>query len=392
MSLRVLYCYSKKIFNGKNGVYYSINAYFFRKLSQFFEKMYFLAPVADFTKQLRRFDETPQLKVVKTRGYRNRVFWCAQKYFWSFQSVFKFKEWQDRADVVVLTIPSAITYLAFLPLINKPLVVQVVGDEQEVFRVSTSLRCKIERFSRFLKFRELTERYLLRKANAIICRNIRFKHEMAKRYGLSESKISVITPGIDTSIFTQLDSSRRQKIKKKLELKANDLIIGFVAMYISRAKGADILIKAFSRLRDENPHVKLLLIGNDKLGFRRHPSIIYRGPVNKNELPYCYNAMDIFVFPSRSDSAPKAVMEAFACGVPVVASNVGAIPDWIKEGENGFLTEPDDVDRIISCCRRLLKNEELRIKIGKNARKYAVRNFDLVDLAKKNADIIKGNI
>jgi len=391
LNLTLLYCYPNRIFNENDGVYYSTIAYLFRDLSKFFEKMYLMAPVADFrTEQLRRFDETPQLEVIKTKSYQNRFLWVAQKYFWSFQSAPKFKEYQYRADVVVLNIPSALTCLAYLPLINKPLVVRVVGDEQEVSRVSTSLRCKIECSSRFLKLRELAEQYLLRKANAIICRNDKFKDKIVKKYGLSRSKISVIVPAINTDIFKPLDLNYRQKIKENLGLKANQLVVGFVSMYISRAKGAVTLLKAFSRLHNESPQVRLLLIGKDKLGLKGNPSIICCGLVNKNELPYYYNAMDILVFPSRSEGAPKVVMEAFACGIPVVASNVGAISDWIKDGENGFLIGPGDVNEIVDCCRKLLESEELRTKIGKAARKYAVQNFDHIELTKKNVDVIKG--
>jgi glycosyltransferase involved in cell wall biosynthesis len=294
--------------------------------------------------------------------------------------------------VVVLNIPSALTCLAYLPLIKKPLVVRVVGDEQEVSRVSTSLRCKIECSSRFLKLRELAEQYLLRKANAIICRNDKFKDKIVKKYGLSKSKISVIVPAINTDIFKPLDLNYRQKIKENLGLKASQLVIGFVSMYISRAKGAVTLLNAFSRLHNESPQVKLLLIGKDKLGLKKNPSIICCGLVNRNKLLHYYNAMDIVVFPSRSEGAAKVVMEAFACGIPVIASNVGATSDWIKDGETGFLVEPGDVNKIVDCCRKLLESEDLRTKIGEAARKYALQNFNHIEITKKNIDVIKGII
>ncbi len=388
----MLYCSFKQSFIKSDSNYYSTGSfpYFIPALSQFFEEMYLMVPVSHcpiaWTSKL---DKAPSLRVVETRAYQNKYLQFLQGYLWSFENIFKFKRWQARADVVLIAVPSTLPYLAYLPFINKPVVALVAGDEQEIAKISTSPLTKMGKFIGLLKFRELLEDYLLKKSAAIICRNSEFKQKLLHRRSLPESKINIIVPGIDTNIFSPFTSKQRDEIRQALGLNDN-FVIGFVAGALSHAKGADTLIKAFNQLRSEYTNVKLLLIGEDILGLKRDQSIISCGRVKKEDLPPYYNAMDIFVFPTRSEAAGKVLMEACACGIPVVSTNVGGPRQLIKEGKTGFLVNPGDVNKITSYCQMLLEDEGLRKRMGEEGRKYALENFDYHQLAQRVADVIKG--
>ena len=390
--MKLLYCSYKQVYK-KDGNYYSTGSFpdFLPFLSKFFEKAYLMVPVSAYTiNGVSKLTDAQQLKVVETKTYKNRYLQYMQSYFWSFRNMLRFKELQDKVDVVLIGIPSAVTYLAYIPIINKPLVTFIVGDEQEVIEASDSLIVKIERFICFSKFRELIEKYLVKKSDAIICRNNRFKEKLIQKYDIPESKINVIFSYVKANIFKPLTPNEKEKIKRDLRLKDDDIVVGFVATYISPSKGADDLIEAFERMKREYSNIKLLLIGEDKIGIPKNDSIIHCGLVKREKLLDYYSVMDIFVFPSRSEGTPKVVMEACACGIPVISTKVGGIPDLVKEGYNGFLVNPGDINAIVDHCKMFLNDVELRNIMGKKAGEYAVENFDFDKLVKRTADVIEG--
>lgn len=391
--MKLLYCSHRGNFIKIGSDYYCGGSwpYFIPALAQFFEPMYLMVPVSHHSiPWTTKLDKAPNLKVIETKAYRNETLqFIQQSYLWSWGNVLKFRKWQAQVDVVLFAVPSTLPYLAYLPFINKPVVALVAGDEQELAKISSSSPItKIEKFTGLLKFRELLENYLLKKSAAIICLNHQFKQKLLHKYNFPESKVNILLIGIDTDMFKPFTLEQKNRIRQDLGLKDN-LVIGFVAGIISHSKGADTLIAAFNQLKGKYPQVRLLLIGEDILGFERDQSIIYCGRLRKEDLPTYYNVMDIFVFPTWSEGAPKVVMEALACGIPVISTNVGGIPELIKAGETGFLVNPGDVNKIVSYCQMLLEDEGLRKRVGEKSRKYALENFDYHQLARRTADVIK---
>ena len=395
LSMKLLYCAFKQNFIKKDENYYSTGSFpdFLPSLSKFFEKVYLMVPVGTYMVDgVSKLTDTPQLEVVETKMHKNTYLRHLQSYFWSFENILRFMGVQHRADVVLLAIPASVTCLAYIPIINKPLVTLIAGDEQEVLVASNSPVTKIEHFIGFWKIRELIEKYLVKKSDVIICRNHKFKEKLIRKYNVIGSDVHVITSGVKTNIFKPMDMGEKEKIRRDLGLKNDDIVMGFVATHISHSKGADSLMGAFEMLEKEHSNVKLLLIGDDMIGIHENASIIYCGLVKREKLPNYYNAMDIFVFPSRSEGAPKVVMEACACGIPVISTNVGGIPELIKEGKTGFTVDPGDVCGIADCCRLLIEDEKLSRVMGRKAREYAVEKFDFDYLVEKTTEVIKSQV
>ncbi len=88
------------------------------------------------------------------------------------------------------------------------------------------------------------------------------------------------------------------------------------------------------------------------------------------------NAADLFLIPSQSESFGLAALEAMACGIPVVASSVGGLPELVRHNETGFIAEIGDINRMAKYCIDLLTNERKRILFSENSRKRAVELFD----------------
>lgn len=389
--LKLLYCAYKQLYK-KDGDYYSTGSFpdFLPSLSKFFEKIYLMVPVnKHMVNGVSKLAHSEQLKIVETKMYKIRYLRYMLSYIWSFMNVLKFNRLQKDVDVVLIAIPSTMLYLAYIPFINKPLVTLIAGDEQEVLLAQNTPLLKLERFLGLLKLRESMENCLVNKSDVIICMNNKFKEKLIQKYNVPESIINVIAIGVKTNLFKPVTSNEKEKIRHDLGLKKDDIVIGFAATHISHSKGADILKEVFEKVKTEYLNVKLLLIGDDMIGIKNNDSIINCGLVKREKLQNLYNAMDIFVFPSRSEGAPKVVMEACACGLPVISSKVGGIPELITEGETGFTVESGDIAGIIHYCQLLIKNAGLRVEMGRKAREYAVKHFDFDDLVNKSAKIIK---
>jgi glycosyltransferase involved in cell wall biosynthesis len=86
---------------------------------------------------------------------------------------------------------------------------------------------------------------------------------------------------------------------------------------------------------------------------------------------------DLFLMPSGSETFGLAALEAMACNVPVVASDVGGLPELIVDGSTGCLCPVDDLDAFTACCRRLLTDDDLHADMATAARARAVETFDI---------------
>jgi glycosyltransferase involved in cell wall biosynthesis len=147
-------------------------------------------------------------------------------------------------------------------------------------------------------------------------------------------------------------------------------------------KGIQYLIKAFQRVRKENKKVKLVIAGRGEFEpyLRKIASSIsgiifvgYVGSVITKRLLY-ENCLGVVV-PSIYETFPMVILEAMACGKPIIASNVGGIPMLVKHGGNGFLVKPKDVGALESFIRTLLEDASLRRKMGMNGRKLVEKEF-----------------
>ena len=147
------------------------------------------------------------------------------------------------------------------------------------------------------------------------------------------------------------------------------------------------LLEAFRLLLKKCPNTELWLLGDGELRDQMESyaqSLDIQDRVRflgsqENVYPYLHDA-DVFVLPSRYEGMPMTVIEAMGTGLPIVASNVGGIPDMVKDGESGLLTTlaPEDIAR---CCAALLRDEKLRERLGRRARAESGR-FSAEEMAR----------
>jgi glycosyltransferase involved in cell wall biosynthesis len=107
------------------------------------------------------------------------------------------------------------------------------------------------------------------------------------------------------------------------------------------------------------------------------------GACKPEEVIEWYQKASVFVCPSLSESFPIVNLEALSCATPVVATNVGATPEVVRNYKNGILVPPNDVAKLAEGIQYLLDNEEIRQKFGQEGRKWVVENFSIDAVAER---------
>jgi glycosyltransferase involved in cell wall biosynthesis len=188
-------------------------------------------------------------------------------------------------------------------------------------------------------------------------------------------QVSFIPNGVDAELFAP--GPRDAALASSLEL-GDGPVVAFVGE-ARRKKGLTVLLAAFARLCDAcDPPPVLLLVGGVRRDdapilevFRRqYPALKVRAVPNvaHDQLPAYYRLADVLVFPSVRDGLPNALLEGMACERVVIASEVGGIPDAVRDQETGLLVRPGDVAALTEAMLALLSNPERRERLGRAAR------------------------
>jgi teichuronic acid biosynthesis glycosyltransferase TuaC len=210
--------------------------------------------------------------------------------------------------------------------------------------------------------------------------------------GINENKVIVVPNGVDIEKFKPL---KKNNARNLLNLPVDKKIVLFVGSLRS-IKGVDYLIEAAKDF--VNTNAELYIVGRDD-GLKRSlvkmvqelkitDFVKFIGPVNHEDIPLWISASDILVLPSLSEGRPNVVLEAFACEVPVVATDVGGIPELMINGEMGYLVPAKNSLELSKKVNKLLEDENLREKMGKLGRKSIIqRGLTWEAHAKKTVDI-----
>lgn len=192
-------------------------------------------------------------------------------------------------------------------------------------------------------------------------------------YGIKLPQI-VIPYNINNQLFNKnvLNPLTLQQLQQTLKPNNEKIILSSGALIYR--KGMDIVINAFLLLPPELQHQnKLIILGDgiekDALNklTKGHPNIILAGFKEKEEIPYYFALADIFIFASRYDGWALVINEAFAAGLPVIASiTTGAAREWIKDETNGYLVHEPSPEQYAFFLEKLIKNNELCKKISSN--------------------------
>ncbi len=235
------------------------------------------------------------------------------------------------------------------------------------------------------------EAEVMRVADRLIAATPLERAQMVWLYGADAAKISVVPCGVDLNLFRPIP---QEEAKKVLGLPQERCIILFVGR-LEPLKGIDTLLRAIARLAPEMPcwrdELAVVIIGGApgagieqadaersrlerlraELGLQ--DLVTFQGAQAQDTLVYYYSAAEMVVMPSHYESFGMVALEAMACGTPVIASKVGGLAFSVQEGKTGYLVPSGDAATMADRIRLLLKDPDLRQRLGRQAARWAQR-------------------
>lgn len=205
--------------------------------------------------------------------------------------------------------------------------------------------------------------------------------------GLEKRKIDIIPFGVDVNFYRPLEANKNENIFQVLS-------VG----YLIERKGFEYLIKAIQEVLKKHVNVRLTIVGSGplekmlkylikKLELKDNVKIMKN--ISDEELLHLYNFSDLFVLPSIVDSQGNTeglgvvLLEAMACGLPVIGSDVGGIPDIIQDNETGLLVTQKESLELSGAILNLIENENLRKKLAINGYNRVRWKFSWEKIAEK---------
>ena len=270
-------------------------------------------------------------------------------------------------------------------MINKfPTVVKMhntwLGEFERYKKVSGNVTRKMDSAT-MMRLYVRMDRTCCKKADHLICISDVIKNE-TKKYGITETKMTVIHNGIDYARFDV-----KENYRDNLNLKG--LVVGYIGR-LEPHKGVEFIIKAA-----KNIHAQFLLVGGgsdegrlkglvQKLGLEK--KIKFTGYLPYDEIPKYYASVDVVVYPTLYEPLGNVVLEAMAAGKPIIASNVDGIPEIFEEG-TGYMLAPSELEhQLAEKLKILLGDDKLRKKMGAKG-KELVKGHSWVEVARETVKV-----
>jgi glycosyltransferase involved in cell wall biosynthesis len=242
-------------------------------------------------------------------------------------------------------------------------------------------------------------RWLLIRAGAVVAISSEIQHALNIR-GIADSHIRRIPNAVDLKKFCPVSRDEQARLRQRFGLPAQRTLLIFSGR-LSRAKGLPMLMEAWPTLMQRFPGVGLLVVGSGKLSFddcEAEVKQLVAGAGLQNDVLFLgesdrvhelLQAADMFVFPTEYEGFSLALVEALGSGIPVVATSVGAAPDLIRDGENGFLFPPKNKDALIAAIDRAMRARQRWPDITQAAR-TSVMVYDIGVVADQYMQLAHG--
>jgi glycosyltransferase involved in cell wall biosynthesis len=227
-------------------------------------------------------------------------------------------------------------------------------------------------------------RFLHHAYNRIIFLTRYLEQQTRRCFGPTLPPSEVIPFGVDFSCFYRVEQATK---RQELGIAPYEKVILFVGRFVGW-KRVELVIELTRQLRTKGLPVRAIIIGGGKWGNRATEeryhalarplgsAVVFTGPKQQDELRDYLSMADVLVLPSLSETFGNVLLEAGACKLACVASEVGGVPEVIAHGETGYLFPPHDVATLVSCVEELLRNTQQAQKMGEQAYQRVKALFD----------------
>jgi glycosyltransferase involved in cell wall biosynthesis len=210
------------------------------------------------------------------------------------------------------------------------------------------------------------------------------------KFGIPADKIRLLQNGLNDDLFSDIRKTDSVKIR-----------FGFIGTILP-AKGLDVLIKAFNRIRKKDVELKIYGSLYSYADFEDYPfylkkiaknkNIKFMGGFNHSEIAGVFREIDVLIVPSIwHENSPLVINEAFLSNTPVIASNIGGIPELVRDGFNGFLFKPGDPLDLQEKIEYIMDNLEIVSELRKNMLKIKTIKENAKELEELYGDLTKSS-
>ena len=287
---------------------------------------------------------------------------------------------KEKSDIMVaITLEFLSTFLAALAkgVLHIPLVVWPKGDRPTFGKSLLDLVPQV--------YHQTLGRFAIRRADRVFCQTEHLR-ETVRRLGASDREIRIVPQGVDTERFRPgLDTTA---LRRELGIREGVRVVLFVGRLFP-VKGVRYLLQAGKAILEQYPQTLFVITGIGPLEqelkamAQQIDSTRFLFVGFRQDIPLLLNLATVFVLPSLTEGMPQTIVEAYACGVSVVASNVGGVRDILRDGDHGFAVPARDPAAIAHAVNRILGDEALRRKMSANNRQTAVTFYDLDKVARE---------
>jgi glycosyltransferase involved in cell wall biosynthesis len=224
---------------------------------------------------------------------------------------------------------------------------------------------------------------IIRGASKVIALNQTEAAEL-RLFGVPNEKIAIIPNGVDLAEYSDLPS--KGSFKEKFGLNKNEKIVLYLGR-IHEIKGIDILVKAFANIIAKLDDVRLVIIGPDDgylseiealtKALKIESKVLFAGPLYGEAELQAYVDSNVYVLPSRYEIWGLTVLEAYACGTPVIASKVGGLTDLVLDGITGFSIESGNIHNLADAITVILNDDCRAREMGLMGELFVKKNFDI---------------
>jgi len=229
--------------------------------------------------------------------------------------------------------------------------------------------------------------------DAIIAVSENVKKKELKETHINSRKIIVLNNCVDAEKFRPPTIHERIDAKNFFHISTNSFIIGSVGR-LHPDKNFTILLQVINKIQYINPNLNVIIAGTgeqlnelEKQSAKLGLSNIVKLIGVQKEISKLLWVYDIFVLTSLVEGSPNALLETMSSGLPVIATDVGGVPEIIKNNQNGILIPKQDENALVEKIIQLMNNPELRTRLGKNAREFVLENHS-IDNTVKNLENI----
>jgi colanic acid/amylovoran biosynthesis glycosyltransferase len=248
---------------------------------------------------------------------------------------------------------------------------------------------------------DLTKEPIDRGFLAVTCRDAAFvrcvsgygRRRLISMTGIDDARITVIHCGVDTRYFAPRASGESEMRKTRTILTVAGLV---------EPKGIVYLFRALAEPPLRGSEIRPVIVGGGPLredlereAGRLGIPAVFAGPVGNDEVKRYYHDADLFVLPcvtgqdGHHDGIPVVLMEAMACGVPVISTRLSGIPELVEDGKSGLLVPEKDPRALSGAIAGLLADADMRRRFSDEGRKKVVAEFDIRDVARRLMELFR---